>query len=150
MAAFNKLRIKKGEEWKTAFCTCYGLFKYLIMPFELCNASAFFQHYINDVLQEHLDVFCTAYIDDILVYSENLKEHRAHMKMVLEALCKADLQVDIFKCEFHVKEVLYLGLIVGKNGVRMDPAKVAAIRKWETLRSVKDVQAFLGFANFYR
>ncbi len=150
MAAFNKLRIKEGEEWKTAFRTRYGLFEYLIMPFGLCNAPASFQHYINNALQEHLDVFCTAYIDDILVYSENLKEHKAHMKMVLEALRKAGLQVDIFKCEFHVEEVLYLGLIVGKNGVRMDPAKVAAICEWETPKSVKDVQAFLGFANFYR
>ncbi len=127
MAAFNKLRIKKDKEWKTAFCTCYGLFEYLIMPFELCNASAFFQHYINNALQEHLNVFCTVYIDDILVYSENLKEHKAHMKMVLETLCKVGLQINIFKCEFHVKEVLYLGLIVRKNKVRMDSAKVAVI-----------------------
>ncbi len=150
MTAFNKLRIKKGEKWKTAFRTCYGLFEYLVMSFELCNAPAFFQHYINDALRKHLDVFCTAYIDDILVYSENLKKHKAHMKMMLEALRKADLQVDIFKCEFHVEEVLYLELIVGKNRVHMNSVKVAAICKWETLKSVKDVQAFLGFANFYR
>ena len=150
IAAFNRLRMKEGEEWKTAFRTRYGLFEYLVMPFGLHGAPAFFQHYINDILREYLDIFCTAYIDDILIYSNTLGEHKGHVRKVLSALRSAGLQVEITKCEFHVEEVLYLGMIVGRYGIKMDPAKVAAIKEWATPINVKDVQSFLGFANFYR
>lgn len=75
IAAFNRLRIAKGDEWKTAFRMCYGLFEYLVMPFGLTNGPASFQHYMNDVLQEYLDIFCTAYLDDILIYSNSLGEY---------------------------------------------------------------------------
>lgn len=150
ISAFNKIRVEKGQEWLTAFMTRYGLFESLVMPFGLCNAPATFQTRINEVLHPYLDVFCTAYIDDVLIYSDNLEEHRIHVGKVLQALQDADLQLDIKKCEFEVEEVGYLGMIIGKNGVRMDPAKVQAVVEWASPTSVKDVQAFLGFANFYR
>ena len=150
MAAFNKIRMKEGEEWKTAFRTRYGLFESLVLPFGLCNGPATFQHFMNDTLREYLDVFCTAYIDDILIYSSTLNEHRSHVMKILQRLRDAGIQADIAKCEFEVDEVAYLGLLVGRRGVRMDPAKVAAIREWATPANVKDVQGFLGFANFYR
>ena len=150
IAAFNRMRIKDGEEWKTAFRTRYGLFEYLVMPFGLHGAPATFQHFINDVLREHLDIFVSAYIDDLLIYSKTLREHKRHVRQVLGKLREAGLQVDIEKCEFHVEEVLYLGMIVGKHGIRMDPAKVAAIREWSRPQTIKDVQSLLGFANFYR
>ena len=150
IAAFNRMRIKEGEEWKTAFRTRYGLFEYLVMPFGLHGAPATFQHFINDVLREHLDIFVSAYIDDLLIYSKTLEEHKQHVRQVLEKLRTAGLQVDIEKCDFHVEEVLYLGMIVGKHGIKMDPAKVAAVKEWVRPENVKDVQSFLGFANFYR
>ncbi|SLM41524.1 reverse transcriptase domain protein [Lasallia pustulata] len=104
IAAFNRLRIAKGEEWKTAFRTRYRLYEYLVMPFGLANAPSSFQHYINDTLRDYLDVFCTAYIDDILIYSNSQEEHAVHVKKVLERLQTASLQVDISKCEFNVTE----------------------------------------------
>lgn len=150
IAAFNKIRIEEGQEWLTAFNTRYGLFETLVMPFGLSNAPATFQARINEVLRPYLDIFCTAYIDDVLVYSNTLKEHRKHVNIVLQALRDAGLYLDIKKCEFEVQEVTYLGMIVSTAGVRMDPAKVACITGWEDCSNVKDVQAFLGFANFYR
>jgi Retroviral aspartyl protease./Reverse transcriptase (RNA-dependent DNA polymerase). len=150
IAAFNRLRIAQGDEWKTAFRTRYGLFEYLVMPFGLTNGPASFQHYVNDALREYLDLFCTAYLDDILIYSNSLKEHRKHVAQVLQRLREHGLQADIAKCEFHVQEVKYLGLIVSTDGIQMDPAKVSAVKEWPTPHNVKDIQSFLGFANFYR
>lgn len=120
------------------------------MPFGLCNAPGTFQSYINEAVREYLDLFCTAYIDDILVYSESEKEHTEHVLKVLRKLKERNLQLDIDKCEFDVKEVKYLGLIITTEGIQMDPGKVAAIREWQTPKSAKDVLAFTGFAGFYR
>ncbi|TKA54567.1 hypothetical protein B0A49_13613 [Cryomyces minteri] len=150
IAAFNRLRMAHGEEWKTAFRTRYGLFEYLVMPFGLANAPSSFQHYINSILHEYLDVFCTAYIDDILVYSNSLAEHKTHVQKVLAALQKAGLQLDIEKCEFHVTQVTYLGIVTTTDGIKMDPKKVASVQEWPVPVDVKDVQAFIGVANFYR
>ena len=127
--AFNKLRIKEGEEWKTAFQTRYSLYKYLVMPFGLANGPSSFQTYINNVLHGMLNIFCTAYIDDILIYSNSKKEHQKHVRKVLEALQKAGLQTDIKKCEFHVTEINYLGLVITNNGICMDPKKVSAVQQ---------------------
>jgi hypothetical protein len=82
------------------------------MPFGLTNAPADFQHFINDVLRPYLDVFITAYLDDILIYSDNLKDHRDHVLKVLEALSEAGLHLKPEKCEFHHQEVKYLGFII--------------------------------------
>ena len=150
VAAFNKLRMQKGQEWMTAFKTRYGLFEYDVLPFGLSGGPGSFQHYINDVLREYLDAFCTAYIDDILIYSKSRKEHSIHVRKVLTALREAGLQLDIEKCEFFVTETTYLGLIISNKGIRMDPRKVQTIKDWITPKNVKDIQAYVGFANFYR
>ena len=131
IAAFNRIRIAEGHEWKTAFNTRYGQFECLVMPFGLCNAPATFQSYINDTLREFLDDFVSAYIDDALIFSDTEEEHPAQVRVVITKLRDAGLQIDIDKSEFHVKETKYLGLIVSTDGLRMDPAKVTAIEEWQ-------------------
>ena len=127
IAAFNHLRIAEGKEWKTAFWTHYELYEYLVMPFSLTNALSSFQHYINDTLRDYLNVFCTVYIDDILIYSNSWEEHTAHVKKVLERLWIASLQINISKCKFNVTEVCYLGIIITTDGICMNPQKVQAV-----------------------
>ncbi|QLI66561.1 Transposon Tf2-12 polyprotein [Metarhizium brunneum] len=150
IAAFNKLRIAEGHEWKTAFITRFGLFESLVMPFGLCNAPASFQHYINHTLYDLLDKTCTAYLDDVLVYSQTRKEHRQHVREVIDRLIEAGLQIDINKCEFETTKTKYLGLIIASDGIQMDPDKVATVTGWEKPANVRELQRFLGFANFYR
>jgi len=151
IAAFHKIRIAEGEEWKTAFRTRYGLFEWLVTPFGLTGAPATFQRYINWVLREYLDEFCSAYIDDILIFSDgSLTDHRNKVKKVLQRLREAGLQLDIGKCEFEVKTVRYLGFIIEAGiGVSMEPEKVKAIMEWEAPRSTRGVRAFVKFANYY-
>ncbi|KAJ6437064.1 hypothetical protein O9K51_10361 [Purpureocillium lavendulum] len=152
IAAFHKVRIEEGDEWKTAFRTRYGLYEWLVTPFGLTGAPATFQRYINHTLREFLDEFCSAYIDDILIYSSgSLADHRKKVKQVLARLRDAGLQIDIDKCEFEATSVKYLGFIVeAGKGIRVDPEKVRAIQEWQSPRSARAVRSFLGFANYYR
>ncbi|KAE8557622.1 hypothetical protein EYB25_002329 [Talaromyces marneffei] len=151
-AAFHKIRITKGDEWLTAFRTRFGLFEWLVTPFGLANAPSTFQRYINWTLRDFLDDFVSAYIDDILIFTDGtLKEHRQHVRKVLQRLREAGLQVDIDKSEFEVKSTKYLGFIIeAEKGIRMDPAKVKAIQEWQAPINIREVRQFLGFANFYR
>lgn len=148
--AYNLIRMKEGEEWKTAFRTRYGLFEYLVMPFGLTNAPATMQRMVNEQLHEYLDVFVVAYLDDILIFSKSQAEHETHVRKVLEKLRGAGILLKPEKCEFHKEELEFLGFIVGTHGVRMNPKKVEAVLDWPTPRTVKEIQSFLGFANFYR
>jgi hypothetical protein len=113
ISAFNNVRMKGGSEHLTAFLTRFGLFESLVMPFGLTGAPATFQRFINDVLREYLDQFCSAYLDDILIYSKTKEEHKIHVRKVLERLRKAGLFAKLSKCEFFVTETKFLGLIVG-------------------------------------
>jgi hypothetical protein len=116
--------MKEGDEWKTAFRTRYGLFEYLVMPFGLTNASATPQGFINDVLREYLDVFVVCYLDDILIYTKDGKNHEEHVRKVLQKMQEANLFLNPEKCEFSVTSTTFLDFIVGKEGLSMDPAKV--------------------------
>ena len=147
---YNRLRVARGEEWKTAFRCRYGLYEYQVMPFGLCNAPGTFQHFINDIFREYLDDFMVSYLDDLLIYSNTLKEHKRHVRLVLERLQAAGLYLKPSKCEFHVQTVSFLGYIITPEGIRMDPAKVDSIISWPTPECVLDIQTFVGFANFYR
>ena len=152
IAAFHRLRIASGDEWKTAFRTRYGLYEWLVTPFGLANAPSTFQKYINWVLRDFLDNFCSAYLDDIIIYSSgSLQDHREKVKSVLARLQEAGLQCDLDKCAFEVQSTKYLGFIIeAGKGIRMDPDKVKAIQDWEAPTTVKGIRGFLGFANFYR
>jgi len=148
--AYNLIRIAEGDEWKTAFRTRYGHFEFLVMPFGLCNAPATFQAFLNDVLRECLDTVVVIYLDDILIYSQDKETHTADVRRVLKLLFDAQLQVNLEKCEFGVDKVEFLGYIISPEGISIDPAKVAVITSWAAPTCVREIQVFLGFANFYR
>jgi hypothetical protein len=124
---YNLIRIAKGEEWKTAFCTRYGLFESLVMPFGLTNALATFQNYIIDVLGPYLDHFCTTYLDDTLIYSDNFEEYEQCIRLVLDDFAKVGLHLKPKKCEFHQQEVKHLVLIISIDGIKIDPEKIHAV-----------------------
>jgi hypothetical protein len=105
---------------------------------------------MNDVLFDYLDDFCTAYLDDILIYSENELDHQEHVRKVLLRLREAGLQADIKKSEFSVRRTKYLGFFISTEGIEVDPEKTETIRNWEPPTTVRGVQSFLGFCNFYR
>jgi len=142
--------IAKGDEWKTTFQTCYGAFKWLVMPFGLTNASATFQHFMNNVFSDLLDVCVVVYLDNILIYSDDITQHRKHVKEVLKRLQKAGLYAKAEKCEFHLDSIEYLGYVLSPSGLTMSNAKVKTIQEWPEPKKIKDIQSFLGFANFYR
>jgi len=150
ISAFNNVRMKEGQEYLTAMRTRFGLFESLVMPFGLTGAPATFQRFINDALREYLDQFCTAYLDDILIYSKTREEHVIHLRKVILQLQEVGLFAKILKCEFFKHETKFLGLIVGRDRFRMDPEKIKTITDWKQPQNLTDVQAFIGFANFYR
>jgi len=147
---YHLIRIREGDEWKTAFRTRYGQYEYKVMPFGLVNAPATFQCMMKKILPEFLDQGVVVYLNDILIYSKTHAEHVAMVKKVLSRLMEHQLAVSIKKSEFHVKALEFLGYIVATDGVTMSMRKVDSIRKWKAPRSVKEVQIFLGFANFLK
>ncbi len=150
IVAFNKLQMSSESENLTTFVTFFDIYKYKVMLFELINESAFFQHYINDVLFECLHKFCQTYLNDILIYSKILKKHRTHVKEVLNKLREVNLQINIDKCKFKIQKILFLELLIFINDLRMNSWKVNVIRSWEVSRSLTHVQIFIDFCNFYR
>ncbi|KAK3534427.1 hypothetical protein QTP86_015226, partial [Hemibagrus guttatus] len=149
-STYNLIRIRKGDEWKTAFVTPTGHYEYLVMPYGLVNAPSIFQDFIHKVLREFLHKFILVYINDILIYSRNLAEHRHHVAEVLKRLREFQLFLKAEKCSFHQHSVQFLGYNIDSSGIRMDKGKVAAIKDWPMPTTVKELQRFLGFANFYR
>uniref|UniRef100_A0A8C1NZE8 Gypsy retrotransposon integrase-like protein 1 n=1 Tax=Cyprinus carpio TaxID=7962 RepID=A0A8C1NZE8_CYPCA len=148
--AYHLVRIREGDEWKTAFNTPRGHFEYCVMPFGLTNSPAVFQALVNDVLRDMVDLFIYVYLDDILIFSSSLQEHVQHVRRVLLRLLENGLFVKAEKCVFHAQSVSFLGHIISTEGVRMDPEKVKAVVNWPSPESRKALQRFLGFANFYR
>uniref|UniRef100_A0A8D0AQG0 Reverse transcriptase n=1 Tax=Sander lucioperca TaxID=283035 RepID=A0A8D0AQG0_SANLU len=148
--AYHLVRIKEGDEWKTAFNTPLGHFEYLVMPFGLTNAPAVFQALVNDVLRDLLNRSVFVYLDDILIFSKNMEDHVQHVRQVLMRLLENKLYVKAEKCEFHSSSVSFLGYIVESGQVKTDPSKVQAVTEWPVPTTRKELQRFLGFANFYR
>ena len=141
--------IAEGDEWKTAFMTCYGSFEWFIMLFGLTNAPAAFQWFMNDILSNLLNICVVIYLDDILIYSNNMSEHHWHVKEVLKHLHKTSLYAKVEKYKFYSKSVEYLGYILSPSGLTMSNNKVKIIQDWLKPKKVKDIQSFLGFTNFY-
>jgi len=120
------------------------------MPFGLTNAPTSFQNLINDTLQDFLDIFVIVYLDDILTFSKTRDKHVSHVRKVLQRLQEHSLWAKAEKYEFVQHSVDFLGYIVSDKGISIDPKKVEAVTSWPTPRNIRDVQSFLGFANFYR
>lgn len=148
--AFNLIRIAEGDEWKTAFRTHLGLYEMTVMPYGLTNAPANFQFFINRVLADLIDIKCTVYLDDILVFSKTQDEHDQTVREILTRLRADGLYANPAKCEFDKSAVEYLGYIVSADGISMNPKKLSTINDWPVPASIKQVQSFVGFANFYR
>jgi len=148
--AYYLVCIAEGDKWKTAFCTRYGAFEWSVMLFGLTNALAAFQRFMNDVFSNLLDVCIVIYLDNILIYSDNITQHQSHVKEVLKRLRKAGLYVKAKKCKFHSDSVEYLGYVLSPSGLTMSDTKVKTIQEWPEPKKVKDIQFFLGFTNFYR
>jgi len=148
---FNNVCIKPRDEWKAAFCTNHGLFKPLVMFFGMTNSPATFQTMMNDIFRTLIAKgIIVVYLDNILIFMKTEEKHEQVVQRVLEVLVEHKLFLRPEKCEFHQKEIEYLRLVISENKVAMDPVKVAEVRNWPTPENRTDMQAFIGFVNFYR
>ncbi|KAL0561145.1 hypothetical protein IC582_001565 [Cucumis melo] len=149
-SGYHQLRIKDEDVPKTAFRSRYGHYEFIVMSFGLTNAPAVFMDLMNRVFREFLDTFVIVFIDDILIYSKTEAEHEKHLRMVLQTLRDNKLYAKFSKCEFWLKQVSFLGHVVSKAGVSVDPAKIEAVTGWTRPSTVSEVRSFLGLAGYYR
>jgi hypothetical protein len=148
---YNNVRIKEGDEWKAAFATNRGLFEPTVMFFGMTNSPATFQGMMNTIFADLVaEGKVAVYLDDILIFTLDLKEHRRIVRKVLKRLRDNDLYLRPEKCNFEKTKAEYLGMVISEGQVRMDPAKVAAVKTWAQPKNLRDVCVFIGFANFYR
>lgn len=162
IAAFNRLRMHQDSENLTTFATRYGTYKFRVMPFGLCGGPGSYQQWMNDNFMDLAD-FMSIYLDDILVFSKNRKEHTQHVQQVLQRLKELGIEADILKSEFYVTRTKYLGVILDAedSSLQMDPAKVKVVKEWPkpvkgenkaagSAADIRGVRQFIGFIGFYR
>ncbi|KAL4347811.1 hypothetical protein GQ457_17G010440 [Hibiscus cannabinus] len=147
---YYQLKARELDVLKTAFRTRYGHYKFLVMPFGLTNAPVAFMDLMNMVFHEYLDQFMVVFIDDILVYSRTKEDHDKHLRLVLQTLLENQLYAKLSKCEFWIREVVFVGHVVSSEGIRVDPKKVEAIVNWNQPTSVTEIRSFLGLTGYYR
>ncbi|GJV50638.1 putative reverse transcriptase domain-containing protein [Tanacetum coccineum] len=146
-SGYHQLRVREEDIPKTAFRTCYGHFEFIVMPFGLTNAPTIFIDLINRVYKPYLDKFVILFIDDILIYLKSEEEHEVHLKTILDLLKKEKLYAKFSKCEFWLKKVQFLGHMVNRDGILMDPSKVESVTNWKTPESHTEISSFLGLAD---
>nr|XP_029154554.1 uncharacterized protein LOC114927773 [Arachis hypogaea] len=149
-SGYHQLKIKEEDIPKTAFRTRYGHYEFLVMSFGLTNAPATFMALMNRVFKLFLDHFVIVFIDDILVYSKSAVEHEYHLRIVLQTLRDHKLYAKFSKCEFWLNQVTFLGHVVSKYGIMVDPKKVETVQKWPRPTTVTEIRNFLGLADYYR
>jgi hypothetical protein len=126
-SGYHQIKIRTSDTLKTAFSTRYGLYEFLVMSFGLTNAPAYFMYLMNSVFMPELDKFIVVFIDDIFVYSKNKEEHAGHLHVVLQRLREHDLYAKLSKCDFWLKEVIFLGHTISQAGIVVDPDKVQEV-----------------------
>jgi hypothetical protein len=148
-SGYHQLRIRPSDIPKTTFITKYGLYEFMVMSFGLTNAPAYFMYLMNSVFMDYLDKFIVVFIDDILVYSQNEQEHEEHLRKVLQRLRYCQLYAKLSKCEFWINEFLFLGHIINRDGLAVDPEKVAVILDWKAPKDVRGIKSFIGMVGSY-
>ncbi|GJY38703.1 putative reverse transcriptase domain-containing protein [Tanacetum coccineum] len=149
-SGYHQLRVRAEYIPKTAFRTRYGHYEFQVMPFGLTNAPALFMDLMNGVCKPYLDKFVIVFIDDILIYSRNEKEHEEHLKIILELLKKEELYAKFSMCEFWINTVKFLGYVIDSSGIHVDPAKIEAVKNWASPTTPSEIRQFLGLAGYYR
>ena len=149
-SGYHQLKIRQEDVPKTAFRTRYGHYEFLVMSFGLTNAPAAFMDLMNRVFKPFLDKFIIVFIDDILVYSRSTEEHEVHLRVALQTLREKQLYAKFSKCEFWLDKVAFLGHVVSREGIHVDPSKVEAVKGWLRPTTVTEIRSFLGLAGYYR
>ncbi|GJT00092.1 putative reverse transcriptase domain-containing protein [Tanacetum coccineum] len=149
-SGYHQLRIREEDIPITAFRTRYGHFEFQVMPFGLTNAPAVFMDLMNRVCKPYLDKFVIVFIDDVLIYSKSREEHEEHLKIILGLLKEEKLYAKFSKCDFWLDSVQFLGHVINREGVHVDPSKIEAIKNWSTPSTPTEVRQFLGLAGYYR
>ena len=149
-SGYHQIKIKPEDVPKIAFVSRYGHHEYLVVPFGLTNAPAIFMNLMNKIFMPYLDKFVIVFIDDILIYSKTKEDHAKHLRIALQVLREHQLYAKFGKCEFWLDKVEFLGHVISKDGIAVDPAKVQAVLEWKAPTNVKEIRSFLGMAGYYR
>ncbi|GJV32677.1 putative reverse transcriptase domain-containing protein [Tanacetum coccineum] len=149
-SGYHKLRFREEDIPKTAFRTRYGRYEFKVMPFGMTNAPAVFMDLMNRVCKPYLDNFLIVFIDDILIYYKNKKEHEGHLKLILRLLKEEKLFAKFSKCEFWLSIVKFLGHVIDSEGIHIDPAKIESIKNWASPKTPTKIHQFLSLAGYYR
>ncbi|GJR45907.1 putative reverse transcriptase domain-containing protein [Tanacetum coccineum] len=149
-STYHQLRVREEDIQKTVFRTRYGHFEFTVMPFGLTNVPAIFIDLMNRVCKPYLDKFVIVFIDDILIYLKSKEEHEVHLKTILDLLKKEKLYAKFSKCEFWLQEVQFLGHVVNRDGIHVDPSKVDLVKNWKTPESPIEIRSFIRLAGYYR
>ncbi|GJV54802.1 putative reverse transcriptase domain-containing protein [Tanacetum coccineum] len=149
-SSYHQLRLCEEDIPKTAFRTRYGHYEFQVMPFGLTNAPAVFMDLMNRVCKPYLDRFVIVFIDDILIFSKSRKEHKGHLKLILRLLKKEELYAQFSKCEFWLSKVQFLGHVIDREDIHVDPAKIESIKDWASPKTPTEIRQFIGLAGYYR
>ncbi|GJS17977.1 putative reverse transcriptase domain-containing protein [Tanacetum coccineum] len=149
-SGYHQLRVRDEDIPKTAFKTRYEHYEFHVMPFGLTNAPAIFMDLMNRICKPYMDKFVIVFIDDILIYSHNKEEHVDHLRIILELLKNEKLYVKFSKCNFWISIVQFLGHTIDSQGIHVDPAKIEAVKNWESPTTPTEVRQFLGLSDYYR
>jgi len=149
-SVYHQIRIKDEDIFKTTFRTRYGHYDFVVFPFGLTNAPTTFMSMMNGVFHAYLDKFILIFIDDILVYSSSIEEHKGHLHIVLQTLRENQLFTKFNKCEFFKDQIQYLRHVISSEGIALDPEKIETIMNWPVPANVADIRSFMGLAGYYR